>query len=271
MSDWLSVHRGEAPLIVSIPHAGTQIPAEIEAQMVSPWLARADADWYVNYLYSFAHDLGATVVATAISRSVIDVNRDPSGKSLYPGQATTGLCPTTTFDGVKLYRGAEPDAQEIAARRLAFFEPYHAALAAEVARLRALHPRVVLYDAHSIRSKVPRLFEGALPVFNIGTNNGASCDPRLTAMVEAMCKSGAWPTVVNGRFKGGWITRHYGRPADGVHAIQMELAMRAYLREPREIAEANWPPPYIDEVAALIRPNLGNVLRRCLAFAKETP
>lgn len=269
MNDWLSVHRGEAPLIVSIPHAGTQIPAEIEAQMVSPWLARADADWYVNYLYSFAHDLGATLVATGISRSVIDVNRDPSGKSLYPGQATTGLCPTTTFDGVKLYKGAEPDAQEITARRFAFFEPYHEALSSEIARLQALHPRVVLYDAHSIRSRVPRLFEGDLPVFNIGTNSGASCDARLAGLVEAMCRSSGWPTIVNGRFKGGWITRHYGKPSDGVHAIQMELAMRAYLREPREISEKNWPPPYIDEVAALIRTNLGNVLRRCLRFCQE--
>jgi len=267
---WLAVHRGTAPLIVSIPHAGTEIPAEIEAQLVSPWLARADADWYVNYLYSFAHDLGATVIGTAISRSVIDVNRDPSGKSLYPGQATTGLCPTTTFDGAKLYKGAEPDAQEVAARRLAFFDPYHAAIAAEIARLRDMHPRIVLYDAHAIRSHVPRLFDGALPVFNIGTNSGASCDPLLSARVEAMCKSSSWPTVVDGRFKGGWITRSYGRPAEGVHAIQMELAMRAYLREPREITEQNWPPPYIDEVAALIRPNLANVLRRCLQFAKES-
>jgi formiminoglutamase len=269
MTAWLGVHRGQAPLIVSIPHAGTQIPAEIERQLVSPWLARADADWYVNYLYSFAHDLGATVVSTAISRSVIDVNRDPSGKSLYPGQATTGLCPTTTFDGVKLYKGAEPDAQEIAARRHAFFDPYHAALAEEIARLRAKHARVVLYDAHSIRSHVPRLFDGALPMFNIGTNSGASCDPRMAAAVEALCRSSGWATAVDGRFKGGWITRHYGRPAEGVHAIQMELAMRAYLAEPAQITEANWPPPYIDAVAALIRTNLGNVLRRCLVFAKE--
>lgn len=271
MKNWLSVHRGDAPLIVSIPHAGTEIPPEIEQRLVSPWLARADADWYVSYLYSFAQDLGATIVSTSISRSVIDVNRDPSGRSLYPGQATTGLCPTTTFDGVKLYKAREPDADEIGERRVLYFDPYHAALEGEIARLRAAHPKLVLYDAHSIRSRVPRLFDGALPTFNIGTNNGASCDARLTAMVEAMCRSAAATTVVNGRFKGGWITRHYGRPAEGVHAIQMELAMRAYLREPAEITGANWPPPYIEEVAALIRANLGNVLRRCLVFAKETP
>lgn len=271
MTPFLTIHRGDAPLIVSIPHAGTEIPEEIEKRLVSPWLARADADWYVTYLYSFARDLGATIVSTAISRSVIDVNRDPSGKSLYPGQATTGLCPTTTFDGAPLYKsGLEPDEHDIAARRAQYFDPYHQALQDQIDRLRAIHPRIVLYDAHSIRSHVPRLFDGVLPVFNIGTNAGASCDPVLGDRIHALCASSGGPTVTNGRFKGGWITRHYGRPLEGVHAIQMELAMRAYLREPRTITEQTWPPPYIDEVAVLIRTNLHNVLRRCIQFAKES-
>ncbi len=162
---------------------------------------------------------------TALSRTVIDVNRDPRGASLYPGQATTGLCPTETFDGEPLYRpGQEPDPAEIDRRRAVFFEPYHAALTSEIARLRSLHGKVVLYDCHSIRSVVPRLFDGKLPVFNIGTNDGKSADPALQALVAQLLAESGETSVVNGRFKGGCITRHYGDPPGGVHALQMELA-----------------------------------------------
>jgi len=237
----IRVERGDAPLIISIPHAGLQIPEHIAARLVSPDLARYDADLYVDHLYAFAHGFNATIVRTTISRTVIDVNRDPSGKSLYPGQATTGLCPTETFDGVPLYReGEAPDAAEIEARRREWFDPYHHALSSEIERLRARHARVVLYDAHSIRSHVPRLFEGTLPQFNIGTNSGASCDYMLAKRIENICRASA-STVVDGRFKGGWITRHYGRPEAKVHAIQMELAMRGYIEEaPPE----QWPPEW---------------------------
>lgn len=264
--DWLTVERGEAPLIVSVPHAGTEIPPQIEARLVSPQRARKDADWWVHKLYAFARGLDATVVRTAVSRTVIDVNRDPSGASLYPGQATTALCPETTFDGEPLYRDGEaPAAEEIAARRAAWFDPYHAALAAEIARLKARHGAVVLYDAHSIRSDVPRLFEGSLPNFNIGTNDGKSCSPKLAAAVEAACASDRFTRVTNGRFKGGWITRHYGRPEAGVHAIQMELAWRSYLDEPAD--RAAWPAPYDEARAAEARAVLTRVLEGCLAFA----
>jgi formiminoglutamase len=246
-ADWVQIHRGEAPLVVSLPHTGTDIPPELAARFVSPWLARKDADWWVDQLYGFARDLGATTVRTPISRSVIDVNRDPSGASLYPGQATTELCPTTTFDGEPLYReGQAPDVGEVARRRETWFEPYHAALQAELDRLRSLHGRVVLYEAHSIRSRVPRLFDGELPNFNIGTNSGASCDPALTAAVEAACDASSFSRVTNGRFKGGWTTRRYGQPQAGVHAIQIELACRGYIDEPREEpTPANWPPPLV--------------------------
>src|SRR3546814_18737078 len=159
--DWLRVHRGEAPLVVAVPHGGIGL-AGLEDAFVSPWRARLDTDWWVEDLYAFVRDLGATTVATGISRSVIDMNRDPSGASLYPGQATTELCPTTTFDGDPLYRGAAPDAGEIARRKRAFFEPYPRALAAEVARLRAPHGRVLLYAAHSLRTHVPRSDERAV-------------------------------------------------------------------------------------------------------------
>src|SRR5262249_33924511 len=185
---WLSVIPGDAPLILSLPHTGVDIPPEIESTLVSPWLARKDADWWVNLLYDFAETLGATVIRTAISRTVIDCNRDPSGASLYPGQATTELCPTTTFDGEPLYRdGRTPDAKEIGLRRSTFFEPYHAAIAAQISRLRSRHAAVVLYDCHSIRSSVPRLFDGILPNFNIGTNNGTTCAPALQSAVETAC------------------------------------------------------------------------------------
>ncbi|WP_312165737.1 N-formylglutamate deformylase [Phenylobacterium sp.] len=267
--DWLELHRGDAPLVVSFPHTGTEIPADVETQFVSPWLARKDADWWIHRLYGFARELGATTVRTAISRSVIDVNRDPSGASLYPGQATTELCPTTTFDGEPLYRNGEPDGAEIARRGKTYFEPYHAALAAEIERLRQLHGKVVLYEAHSIRSVIPRLFDGPLPIFNLGANSGASCDDRLTAVVEAVCDASPFSRVTNGRFKGGWTTRHYGQPQDGVHAIQMELACRGYMDDPAETpTPSTWPAPYSELQAAPMRAVLTDVLKACLAFAK---
>lgn len=271
LPDWLEVHRAGGPLIVSIPHTGTDIPPEIEAGFVSPWLARKDTDWWIEKLYDFADDLGGTIIRTRISRSVIDVNRDPSGISLYPGRATTELCPTTTFDGEPLYRsGLQPDAGEITARRAAFFDPYHATLSAEIARLRAKHPSLVLYDCHSIRSAIPRLFEGELPVFNIGTNSGAACEPALTAEIEAVCDGSGLSRVTNGRFKGGYITRAYGRPETGIHAVQMELACRAYMREfPGPVSEAGWPPPFDPDHAAPIRATLRQVLQSCIDFTKS--
>jgi N-formylglutamate deformylase len=260
MTSWLSVTRGEAPLIVAIPHAGTDIPDGVAAQLADLDLARSDADRFVDRLYAFASDLGATVIRTAISRAVIDVNRDPGGASLYPGMTTTELCPTTAFDGTPLYAGSGPDDAEIARRRETWFEPYHAAIRDEIARLRSAHERVVIYDAHSIHSRVPRFFDGELPVFNIGTNGGATCDPALADGVERICRATGEPTVVNGRFKGGWTTRHYGRPETGVHAIQMELAMRCYLDE----AKGDWQP----DRAAATQAVLTRVLQSCIDFAQ---
>jgi N-formylglutamate deformylase len=210
--------------------------------------------------------MGATTVATGISRSVIDVNRDPSGASLYPGQATTELCPTTTFDGEPLYGGTGPDEKQIARRCDRYHRPYHAALAGELARLRAVHGTVVLYDAHSIRSRVPRLFNGELPQFNVGTNGGATCAPELENAVAAICAASGHSQVVNGRFKGGWTTRHYGRPETGVHAIQMELAQRGYMAEPGTLTETSWPTPLDPDPAIL--PVLKQAIAAALDFAK---
>jgi formiminoglutamase len=267
---WLEVVRGgSAPLVVSMPHTGTELPVTLEPRLRSLWLARKDTDWWIERLYDFTPGLGATVVRTRMSRTVIDPNRDPSGASLYPGQATTGLCPTTTFDGELLYRALEePDAEEVAARRTTWFEPYHRAIRGEIARLRQRHANVVLYDCHSIRSQIPRLFAGVLPNFNLGTNSGASCAPELTARLEALCDATSYTRVTNGRFKGGYTTRHYGRPEDGVHAVQMELACRGYLRETGgSVREGEWPPPYDPEYAQPLRGVLERLLSSCLEFA----
>lgn len=269
--DWLTVTPGEAPLIVSIPHTGTDIPPHIEARMMSPWLARKDADWWIHRLYDFAANIGATVIRTGISRSVIDVNRDPSGQSLYPGMATTGLCPIETFDGEALYKpGQEPDAAEVEDRRQRFFDPYHAAIESHIARLTEGGRSAVLYDCHSIRSVVPRLFEGVLPQFNIGTSGDTTCDPALTAAVERICDAAGQSRVTNGRFKGGWITRHYGRPERGSHAVQMELACRGYMDDPPgAVTPENWPAPYAPDRAAPMRETLTEILIACRDFAAE--
>lgn len=267
-TDWLEVQRGDAPLIISFPHTGTAIPDGIASRMISTWRASKDTDWWIHRLYDFGHALGATTIRTSMSRSVIDVNRDPNGLSLYPGQPTTELCPTRTFDGEPLYIAGEPDALEIRDRRTQYFEPYHDTLAAEITRLRARYDRIVLYEAHSIRSRISRLFDGLLPNFNIGTNEGASCDAALTARIEAICDRSAFTRVTNGRFKGGWTTRHYGRPAEGVAAVQMELACRGYLDEPdEELTNANWPPLWQPARAAPMRAVLSEILHACISFA----
>lgn len=262
MTDWLSVSRGDAPMIISVPHAGTHIPKDILPALRDRELAISDADFYVDHLYHFALQHSVTLITTAISRTVIDVNRDPAGVSLYPGQTTTGLCPTERFDGTPLYReGCKPDEAEITRRRSTYFNPYHASLHDEIERLRAHHSKVVLYDAHSILSNVPRLFPGELLQFNIGSFDGKSCAPELTAAVSAACGESQ---IINGRFKGGWITRHYGAPSRGVHAIQMELAMRGYLDE-----GGDWPPAWEPDRAVPLQDVLRRIISACLNFAKD--
>lgn len=262
MSGFLEVREGASSLILSMPHGGRELVPGLAERLTEAGRALADTDWWIERLYDFAGDLDASVVRTQLSRTVIDVNRDPSGASLYPGQATTGLCPTETFDGVPLYGdGAAPDAGEIADRTQRYFAPYHAALAAQIERAKAAHGYALLYDCHSIRSVVPRLFEGALPVFNIGTNEGASCAPGVQQAIADVCAATeGYSHVVNGRFKGGWITRHYGRPDAGVHAVQMELAQHAYMDEA--------PPWTFDEAkAARLRPVLRAVLQAMQGWA----
>lgn len=221
------------PLVLSQPHVGTEIPASLAARMTAAACQVSDTDWWVGRLYDFAADIDASVIRARYSRYVIDLNRDPEGKSLYPGQTTTDLCPVDTFDGQPLYQpGNEPNASEISARRRDYFAPYHAALLDALDAARRRHGYAILYDCHSIRSVVPRLFEGALPTFNIGTNSGRSCASVIEAAVATACAAAqGYSVAVNGRFKGGWITRHYGAPEENIHAVQMELAQCAYMDE----------------------------------------
>jgi N-formylglutamate amidohydrolase len=226
------LHRGDAPLIIDIPHAGTHLPDALAYRLTTAAHAVPDTDWHVDKLYSFARTAGITVLAATHSRYVVDLNRDPSGESLYPGADTTELCPTRTFANAPLYAHDPPDQREVAARTLSFFHPYHARLAAEVERVRAYHGYAIVLDGHSIPAIVPRFFEGRLPDLNLGTAGGTSCAPSLEALaVRCLESDSRFSHVVNGRFKGGWITRHYGEPARGVHTLQLEMAQAAYMDE----------------------------------------
>ncbi|SHF66479.1 formiminoglutamase [Kaistia soli DSM 19436] len=258
----VDIARGTSPVILGLPHTGTDVPREIWSRLNDNGRCLADTDWHIERLYDGLLD-GATMVRATFHRYVIDANRDPAGGSLYPGQNTTGLVPITDFDGQPIWNDGEaPGADAIAARTALFHIPYHAALAAEIARVKALHGVAVLYDCHSIRSVIPFLFEGTLPDFNIGTNAGTSCTPAIEAAAASVVASAAGYThVVNGRFKGGWTTRHYGRPLEGVHAIQMELAQSTHL------ASEATPFGYDTAKAARLRPHLRDILQRIEAIA----
>jgi N-formylglutamate deformylase len=225
-----TLREGGSRLLVSIPHAGTYVPPGIARALTPAGLAVADTDWHVDRLYGFLAALDATVLVATHSRYVVDLNRGPGGEKLYPGQVETAICPAETFAGEALYEAGGPD---VAARVAQYWQPYHAALAGQIGRLRGLHGAVHVLDAHSIHGVIPRLFAGALPDLNLGTHDGASAGAALTARVAAALPGHGFSHVVNGRFKGGYITRHYGAPAQGVHVLQLELAWRSYLDEAR--------------------------------------
>jgi N-formylglutamate amidohydrolase len=244
--------RGEGALIVSAPHVGTLLPDALAARLTPPGRALVDTDWDVDRLYAFAAELGATTLRARYSRYVVDLNRDPGGVSLYPGAHTTGLCATETFEGEPLYvPGDEPSEAEVAERRAAYWEPYHAALRAEIERVREAHGYALLLDAHSIWGRLPLLFEGELPDVNLGTNLGASCDSELTDALVAAVTDSPYSHVVNGRFKGGYITRHYGDPARGVQAVQIELNQRTYLADG---SRTEWDGAKAARLSAVLRP-----------------
>ena len=258
--DIFTLHRGSGPLLVSLPHDGSAIPDALKARMTPAARAAPDTDWHVSRLYAFARDLGASILVPAYSRYVIDLNRGEDDTSLYPGQNTTGLVPLLRFTGGPVYLpGAEPDAGEVAARVERYWRPYHQALRGELDRLRALHARVVLWEGHSIRGGgLPFLFEGRLPDLNLGTATGASCTPALQARLEAVLAGQTdYDWVANGRFKGGHITRHYGAPAAGIEAVQLETSQRTYMDEGRF--------EYDEAKASRLQPLLRRLLAATLA------
>ena len=260
-------HQGTQPLLVSMPHAGTYVPSALAARFTDEAREVPDTDWHMERLYAFAKDMGASILAATHSRYVVDLNRPPDGASLYPGQNVTGLCPVDTFDDTPIYtRGDVPDDSEITARRDAVWAPYHAQLRAELDRIRAQHGVAVLWDAHSIRSVLPRFFEGKLPDLNLGTADGASCSPALAQELLAIARSAPGYTgVLNGRFKGGHITRHYGQPERNIHAVQLEMTQCSYMQEALPFS-------YLPEVAAGVQPHLERMLKAVLAFAaREKP
>ena len=227
------LHRGTAPLLVSLPHDGTRVPDDIAVRLTDSARRVPDTDWHVARLYAFARELGASIMVPVYSRYVIDLNRSEDDVSLYPGRNTTGLCPVVQFSGEAVYRDGEaPGEDEVHARVDRYWRPYHDALRSELDRLRARHQRVVLWEGHSIRGEVPFLFDGRLLDLNLGTANGASCLSRLQARLEAvLAAQDRYDFVVNGRFKGGYITRHYGDPASGIDAVQLEISQRIYMDE----------------------------------------
>jgi N-formylglutamate deformylase len=259
-----TLRRGTIPLLVSLPHVGRHIHAQVASKLVARALAVEDTDWFLDTVYAFAADLGASLLVPAYSRYVIDLNRPPENTPMYPGANNTELVPTRFFTGEPLYRdGQAPDDADIEWRRATFWRPYHEALAGELARLRAEHGHAILWDGHSIKSTLPWLFDGRLPDLNLGTAGGASCAPSLRAAVGATAAAQPhFSQVLDGRFKGGHITRHYGRPAEHIHAIQLEMCWSTYMAEE---------PPFAVDPArtARLEPVLRSLLQTCLAWRPE--
>ncbi len=247
------LHRGNAPLLVSLPHAGRAIPDDLVSRFVPRALGVEDTDWHLDRLYDFARDLGASLIVPRHSRYVVDLNRPPEDAPMYPGANNTELVPTRFFTGEPLYRdGMAPEATEIARRRDDYWRPYHTALQAELDRLRDIHGHAVLFDGHSIKSELPWLFEGRLPDLNLGTSSGTSCASSLRdALAGVLAAQDRYSHVVDGRFKGGHITRHYGRPAKHVHAVQLEMCWSCYLGD--EADPARWTPADADGIRPLLR------------------
>jgi N-formylglutamate deformylase len=257
--------QGTRPLLISMPHVGTFVPPQLAARLTDEASHLPDTDWHLEQLYDIADAIGASVLVATHTRYVIDLNRSPEGASLYPGQRVTGLCPVDTFNDTPIYVNyVVPDEQEVAVRRNEIWHPYHAKLTEELTRLKAVHGIAMLWDAHSIRSEVPRFFDGKLPDLNLGTNNGMSCSTALAAtLLDIARQAEGFTSVLNGRFTGGYIIRHHGRPEEGVHAVQLEMTQSSYMHEAL-------PFDYLPEVAARVQPHLKHLLEAMLAFA-ETP
>ncbi len=259
MIDVFGFRKGSAPLLVSVPHDGCHLPRGMRAGMTAAGLSLPDTDWHVAQLYEFAGELDANILVANYSRYVVDLNRPPGDEALYPGQLATGLCPTETFAGEPIY--ADDAEVDTAARAEVFWKPYHQQIRATLDALREQHGYALLWDAHSIPSRVPRLFDGELPALNIGTNGGASCGGALEEAVTAVAEASEYSSVLNGRFRGGYITRHYGDPENRIHAVQLEIAQRVYMDEQTRTFDA--------KKALHLRGTLRAMLRAYLDTAKE--
>jgi N-formylglutamate deformylase len=247
-----SFHRGTLPLLISVPHAGTEVPREIFSRFTLAAQGLPDTDWYVDRLYAFARELGASLLVANYSRYVVDLNRSPDSQPLYATAPTSPICPERTFSGDPIYMpGGEPGSAEIAARVEKYWQPYHVELDAELRRLRSEHGVALLWDAHSVASEVRELFAGVLPEFNFGTRDNSSC-PRSLAetLLEQVTRDGKYGAVLNGRFKGGYTTLHYGCPGERYYAIQLELAQRMYIDER---APTTWDSAKADATTSMIR------------------
>ena len=267
-----TLHRGDRPLLVSLPHVGTELPADQRGRYHPRAVEVEDTDWHLERLYGFVRELGVSLLVPRYSRYLIDLNRPPEDAPMYPGVNNTELCPTHFFTGEPLYRdGRAPDAAEVTRRVDRYWRPYHRALEDELERLRARHGHVVLFEGHSIRSELPWLFEGRLPDLNLGTVDGTSCAASLRdSLAGVLSSQTAYSHVVDGRFKGGYITRHYGDPPGGVHALQMELSCRFYMRESvGPVGPAVWPAAYDADYAAPARRSLKKILEAALGWARS--
>ncbi len=253
---------GSTPVLISMPHNSAEIPDEIKARMHPFAHQSPDTDWFVDRLYECAPDMGLSVLKPSWSRYVIDLNRPPDDQNLYPGADTTGLVPISSFDSHPIYKaGQEPDQIEIQNRLEAYWQPYHQTLEAEIKRIHSQFGMAIVFEAHSIASHVPRFFEGQLPDLNFGTANGTSCSNELSLALTAVAQSSDYSWVLNGRFKGGYITRAYAKPANQIHCMQLELSQATYLNE----ADGSWDP----KRAAQIQPVLQKILKTALAWSQR--
>lgn len=257
MIEVFSFHEGTSPLLISVPHDGVHLPPVVRTRMTAAGAALPDTDWHVAELYSFARELGASILVANYSRYLVDLNRSANDEVLYAGQVATGLCPLQTFAGEDIYTSGGIDGGEMADRVTGYWKPYHDKIKSTLQSVRDTHGFALLWDAHSITSVVPRLFDGELPVLNIGTDGGRSCDTTIATAVAGVAAASPYSTIVNGRFQGGYITRHYGDPGRDVHAIQLEIAQRAYLDESSTMFDAQ----KAQDLRGTLQPMLENFIR----------
>ena len=252
---------GTAPLLVSMPHTGTHIPDWLAPRLSAPARPLPDTDWHLERLYGFLDALGASVLVATHSRYVVDLNRPPDNANLYPGQDTTGIVPLDTFHLEPLYLpGFPPSEDEVGERIRTYWRPYHDRLRTALADIKARHGYALLWDAHSIFSVLPRFFKGKLPDLNLGTADGKSC---ASGIGEALAKTvEGYSVALNGRFKGGYITRHYGDPANNVHAVQLELSETNYMNEKA-------PYRFVESKARQLRPQLKTLLELFLLLGSR--